>query len=101
MTGPRPARGGPPLWWLSFVDTDKSAPPDEQVPGGGGFLGVVIAEGRTLAEALTYSHLLGVNPGGQVAAKGPLPGWTIAPEWRGRLLTAEQALAIPDPTQDS
>lgn len=86
------------LWWLSFVDPDRSAPPGEQVPGGGGFLGVVICEGDTLADAITRSHLLGVNPGGQVAAKGPLPTWMIAPQWRDRLLTKDEALAIPNPT---
>lgn len=86
------------LWWLSFVDPDKSAPPGEQVPGGGGFLGVVICEGDPLADAITRSHLLGVNPGGRVAAKGPLPAWMVEPAWRDRLLTKDEALAIPDPT---
>lgn len=89
------------LWWLSFVDPDRSAPPGQQVPGGGGFLGVAICEGDTLADAITRSHLLGVNPGGQVSARGPLPAWMIAPEWRDRLLTKEQALSIPDPTGGS
>ena len=89
------------LWWLSFTDPDRSAPPAEQVPGGGGFLGVAICEGDTLADAITRSHLLGVNPGGQVAARGPLPAWMIEPQWRDRLLTKEQALAIPDPTGGS
>ena len=87
------------LWWLSFVDTDRSAPPGQQVPGEGGFLGVAICEGDTLADAITRSHLLGVNPGGQVAAKGPIPAWMIGPEWRDRLLTADEALSIPDPTE--
>lgn len=86
------------LWWLSFVDPDQSAPPGRQVPGGGGFLGVAVCEGDTLADAITRSHLLGVNPGGQVAARGPIPAQMIAPEWRDRLLTKDEALSIPDPT---
>jgi hypothetical protein len=86
------------LWWLSFVDPDHSAPPGQRVPGAGGFLGVVVCEGDTLADAITRSHLLGVNPGGQVAARGPIPAQMIRPEWRDRLLTKDEALSIPDPT---
>lgn len=86
------------LWWLSFVDPGRSAPIEQQVPGGGGFLGVVIAEGDTLADAITRSHLLGVNPGGQVSAQGPIPRQLIAAEWRDRLLTKDEALSVPDPT---
>jgi hypothetical protein len=87
------------LWWLSFVDPDRSAPPGQQTPGEGGFLGVAICEGDTLADAITRSHLLGVNPGGQVAARGPLPAWMIGPQWRDRLLSKDEALAVPEPAQ--
>jgi hypothetical protein len=87
------------LWWMSFVDPDRSAPAEEQVPGGGGFLGVAIVEADTMEQAMTVSHLAGINPGGQVEAKGPIPGWAIGPEWRGRLLTAAEAMAIPEPKE--
>lgn len=88
-----------PLWWMSFVDPELSAPPEEQVPGGGGFLGVAIVQADSIEAAMTASHPTGVNPGGEISIAGPLPAWTIAPEWRGRLLTAAEAEAIPDPTK--
>lgn len=87
------------LWWLSIVDPDRSAPLEQQVPGGGGFLGVAICEGDTLADAITRSHLLGVNPGGQVSAQGPLPASMIAAEWRDRLLTKDEAMSVPGPAE--
>ena len=92
-----PAAGDSPLWWISFVDPDKSAPPGEQVPGGGGFLGVVIVAADTFALALAVTHALGVNPGGQATILGPLAAGCIAPQWRNRLLTADEADAIPEP----
>lgn len=88
------------LWWLSFVDPAKSALPDEQIPGGGGFLGVVIVEATTLEGAITSSHLQGINPGGQVAAIGPMERGCIDVRWRGRLLTMAEAMSIPEPESD-
>lgn len=87
-----------PLWWLSFVDTTQSAPVDQQQPGMGGFLGVVIVQADTVEEAITISHLTGVNPGGQVASIGPLPAAAIGTKLRGRLLTADEAMQIPEPS---
>jgi hypothetical protein len=89
-----------PLWWMSFVDPDLSAPPEDQRPGTGGFLGVAIVQADTIEDAMTVSHVTGVNPGGQISIAGPIPAECIAPEWRGRLLTAAEAEAIPDPTMD-
>ena len=41
------------LWWLSFADES-------------GFKGVVIVEAFGFTDALSRSHALGVNPGGEV-----------------------------------
>ena len=78
-----------PLWWLSFCDTDRRA--------GSQFLGVAIVQAPTFAAAITRSHVLGVNPGGEVASEGPLPAEFIAAEYRDRLLTRAEAEAIPEP----
>jgi hypothetical protein len=84
----------PALWWLSFVDPDKSAPPDEQVPGGGGFLGVCIVEAEDPMDAVRRAWALGINPGGQVQIVGPGPQDAYPPEALHRLLTAEEATAL-------
>ena len=58
------------LWWLSFVDPSRSAPMEEQVPGGGGFLGVVVVEAPSFIAAVGKAHRLGINPGGEVQGHG-------------------------------
>jgi hypothetical protein len=83
-----------PLWWLSFVDTGKSAPPEEQVPGGGGFLGVAIVHADDAIAAVRRAWELGCNPGGQVQIVGPGPPDAYPPETLNRLLTAEEATAL-------
>lgn len=80
---------GDPLWWLSFCDPDA--------PEGSQFLGVAVVQAPTLPAAITRSHVLGVNPGGEVASMGPIPVGYIAGEWRDRLLTRDEAEAIPEP----
>jgi hypothetical protein len=89
-----------PLWWLSFVDPSRSAASEEQQPGTGGFLGVAIVQADSLEDALTVSHMTGINPGGEVGIAGPIPPHMIAAEWRGRLLTAAEAEAIPEPNEE-
>jgi hypothetical protein len=74
------------LWWLSFADPG--------LPEGSQFLGVVILEAAGLADAVTKSHLLGLNPGGEILGY-PVPGW-IPREWQGRLLTKEEAVAADE-----
>ena len=86
-----------PLWWLSFCDPDKAPPEAEQRPGGPSFLGVVIVQALTGVAAVTRSHVLGVNPGGQVAIMGPIPAAFIGAQYRDRLLSAAEAEAIPEP----
>ena len=88
---------GDPLWWLSFCDPAKAPPPELQRPGGPSFLGAVITQAPTLAAAITRSHVLKVNPGGEVKILGPLPERYIGQEWRDRLLTAAEVVAIPEP----
>lgn len=82
------------LYWLSFVDSDLSAPPDEQVPGGGGFLGVCIVEADNPISAVAEAHRLEINPGGEVAIYGPIPTEAYPEDARNRLLTAEEAQAL-------
>jgi len=76
-------------WWLSFCDTDR--------PAGTQFLGVCIINATDLASAITLSHVMGINPGGQVRTVGPLPAGSIGPGWCGRLLTRDEAEAVPAP----
>lgn len=74
-------------WWLSFVDTTRSAPWDEQVPGGGGFTGVCIVPGPNIVVAARIAFTFGCNPGGEVAGV-PLPipsGWRPRREYVARL----------------
>ena len=80
---------GDPLFWLSFADPGR--------PEGTQFLGVAIIQGSTLAAAITRSHMLKVNPGGEIASMGPIDARYIAAEWRDRLLTKDEALAVPEP----
>ena len=78
-----------PLWYLSFCDPDA--------PEGSQFLGVAIVEAPTFLAAVTRSHVLGCNPGGQVASMGPIPAEGIAEEWRDRLLSKDEACQVPSP----
>lgn len=52
-------------WWLSFADPD--------LPEGTQFLGAALVPALTIEGAITQAHLLGINPGGQVASWGPIP----------------------------
>lgn len=90
------------LFWLSFVDTDKSAPPDEQVPGGGGFLGCAIVrvddsqftdEKSATTAAVSRAWEIGINPGGEVGVMGPIPDDAFPEEFieRDTLIMAEEA----------
>jgi hypothetical protein len=75
------------LWWLSFSNAD-------------GPLGVAVVQAPGVLEAVVRSHELGINPGGEVAFFGPLPDSAIGPEWRDRLLSEDEAHAIPDPDKE-
>lgn len=88
-----------PLWWLSFCDPEKArrTPLRKRKSGGPAFLGVVITQAPNLAAAITRSHVLGVNPGGEIGIQGPIPARYIGTEWRDRLLTFADVEAIPQP----
>jgi hypothetical protein len=94
-TGPLVILDGPapddPLWWLSFADPD--------LPEGSQFLGVIITQAATLEDAVTRTHLLGINPGGGIQIAGPLPSRFFAEQWRDRLLPKDEAESIPEPEE--
>lgn len=86
-----------PLWWLSFCDPAKVPPRELQRPGGPSFLGAVITQAPTMAAAITRSHVLKVNPGGEIKILGPIEARFIAAEYRDRLLSADEIDAMPEP----
>jgi hypothetical protein len=76
------------LWWLSFCDPDK--------PEGSQFLGVALVEGSDAVDAVKQAHRLQCNPGGEVCGV-PAPdaiATRIAPEWRDRLLSKQETIAL-------
>lgn len=81
-------------WWLSFVHPDKSAPFEEQVPGGGGFAGICLMPGGNVVQAASFAHLLSCNPGGEVAGF-PLP-YPPKPEYQCRLFTGDDAKRLAE-----
>lgn len=73
-------------WWLSFADQTR--------PKGNQFLGVVIIEAITLDQAITQSHLRGLNPGGEILSF-QIPYDRIPDEqFRNRLLSREEATML-------
>lgn len=60
-----------------------------------GWLGAVITEAPTLEAAITKSHILGINPGGEILC-GPLPPViaTLDDEMFDRLLNREDMMVI-------
>jgi hypothetical protein len=89
MAGLLPPAEDDPLWWLSFADPER--------PAGTQFLGALIVQAPALEAAITRSHVLGLNPGGQIAIAGPVPAAYITEKWRDRLLSREEAEAVPEP----
>ena len=77
-----------PWWWMSFADPD--------LPEGSRFLGVAIVQVPHVAAALTRSHRLGINPGGEVQL-AMVPEdllWAIKPREFDRRLDASEAKAL-------
>jgi hypothetical protein len=69
-------------WWLSFKDPDL---PDETA-----FLGAAVVVARGMLGAVRESHLLGINPGGQVAIFEITKEGAVPPaESRERLLNRD------------
>lgn len=69
----------PNWWWLSFCDAKK--------PAGSQFLSAALVPADTFADAITNAWVLGVNPGGDVNGRGPLPNKAIYDRYIGRRLS--------------
>jgi hypothetical protein len=86
-------------FYLSFVDRDLP-----NTGEGSQFVGACLVPAETLGEAVTVCHVLGLNPGGEVQAIGPLNGEQLRSDGMpadqfGRLLKREdiyQAVSWPD-----
>lgn len=76
------------LWWLSFVDP--------QAPEGARFLGVCIVEGDNIAQAMSTAWFMACNPGGDIMGYD-VSDIPIPTKYRRRLLTKEEAEAVPIP----
>ena len=75
-----------PWFWLSFADPKR--------PTGQQFLGVAIVEGWTIQEAVTRSHLIGVNPGDCEISFAQIPEEHLPPEeFRHVLMTYAELAA--------
>lgn len=72
------------IWWPSFADDTR--------PKGEQFLGAVMVRALTFIEAVRVSHILKLNPGGEVQGT-PCPAKIVAlvpPAWVERLLSREE-----------
>lgn len=79
----------PGLWWnLSFAELKP--------PHGRGFLGGVLTEADTLADAVSWTHVSGLNPGGSMAAVC-FRSSMVDPAYVDRLLDRAEQLALPMP----
>ena len=63
---------------MSFVDTDS--------PDGPRWLGGLNTRADTFADAITWSHLAGLNPGGEIQAVG-VRATAMDPNYLDRLIT--------------
>lgn len=70
------------LWWLSFADYNQ--PFEKQ------FLGVAIVPGSDMKSAIIASHILQVNPGGEVCAQPLDQSLSLEGDWLGRLLDRDE-----------
>ena len=69
------------LWWLSFADPD--------LPEGHRFLGVAVVEAQDGEAAVARTHLMRINPGGEVLVAGPIPLGCVPVGWWDRFLTRD------------
>jgi hypothetical protein len=68
-------------WYLSFADET-------------GFLGACIVPAEDMIGAVTMAHVLGCNPGGEVAG-APVPADAPMDHWpRGEVLSRERIAAL-------
>lgn len=79
------------VFYLSFIDPDLATtiPEEEHHPGGPSWLGGCFVLASDPGSAIGVAHLRGCNPGGQVAALGPIPKGKVKPGYLNRLLRTE------------
>ena|SRR6476646_11705759 len=65
-------------WHMSFVDTER--------PDGPRWLGGINTQADTFRDALTWLHVVGLNPGGEVQAVG-VRATAMDPDYLDRLIT--------------
>lgn len=68
-------------WHMSFVDTER--------PDGPTWLGGINTQTDTFRDALTWLHVAGLNPGGEVQAVG-IRATAMDPRYLDRLITDPQ-----------
>jgi hypothetical protein len=84
--------GAPASWWyLSFVDPER--------PEGTRWLGALIVKASGFLSAIEGTHLMNLNPGGEVAADEIPYTDAEAEPWAYRLLTREDVGRLPEPEQ--
>lgn len=84
--GERTRRNRDGCHWLSFADSN--------LPEGSQFLGVAIVRGIEMLTAVSASHELGINPGGEVVGHAIPRDLDVPVEYRERLLTKDEAKAL-------
>lgn len=72
----------PRFWYMSFCDAER--------PEGQQFLGSCFVAAKTLSGALTASHRLKCNPGGEVKFYELPPGTRLPAKWLTRLLAKDE-----------
>lgn len=72
----------PRFWYMSFCDAE--------LPQGQQFLGGCFVAAKTLSGALTVSHTLKCNPGGEVKFHELPPGMKLPSKWLARLLSKDE-----------
>lgn len=69
-------------WWqMSFMDPTR--------PEGQRWLGGINVEAPSIGEAITFTHVIGCNPGGQIAFIG-FTAESMDPHYVDRLITDQQ-----------
>ena len=75
-------------WWLSFCDPSY--------PEGSQFLGAILTRACGFTTAITKTHLLGINPGGECKGFELPDDITSGPEFAAHVGLADQLLSKKD-----
>lgn len=70
------------LWWLSFCDTSK--------PKGLQFIGIIIIPAINFIQAVAKTHVLNINPGGEIEGVELPSSVKISSEYQNRLLSKKE-----------